>query len=292
MEGKLGVHALIFGDDWSAKGAEFTCRSAVEIGYELIELLMFDPFAFDLELTRRVVPAHGLGLRLGMALGPEADISSTDSETAERGEHTVARALEIAAELGAPGVSGITYAAFASYGAGQTETDRRRVAERLSRLDRRAGDLGVKLGLEPVNRYESYMVNTLDQAAALIREVDGRNMFVHMDTFHMNIEEADIAGSIARNAPLLGHAHVAENHRGVVGSGTFDLAGYFRALARADYQGDFVAEGFSGGLVGPDLVAGVRLWRSAYADPVTAARIAFQTMQAAKHAAVAAVRPW
>ena len=70
----------------------------------------------------------------------------------------------------------------------------------LSRLDSRAGELGVKLGLEPVNRYESYMVNTLDQGADLIRTAGGRNLFLHMDTFHMNIEEADIAAAIQRNA--------------------------------------------------------------------------------------------
>lgn len=292
MEGKFGVHALMFGDDWSEEGAAFICRSAAGIGYDLVELLMFDPFTLDLDLTRRAAQAHGLGLRLGMALGPDADISSDDPDTATRGEETVGRALEVAAELGAPAVSGITYAAFASYGAAQTDADRRRVAERLARLDRRAGELGVKLGLEPVNRYESYMVNTLDQAAALIGEADARNMFVHMDTFHMNIEEADIAGTIARNAPLLGHAHVADNHRGAVGTGAFDLAGYFRALARAGYQGDFVAEGFSGGLAGPDLVAGVRLWRSAYSDPVAAARTAFQAMQAARNAALGATGTW
>src|SRR5690606_21090487 len=100
----------------------------------------------------------------------------------------------------------------------------------LSRLDRRAGDLGVRLGIEPVNRYESYMVNTLDQASALIERAGGKNMFIHMDTFHMNIEESDIAAAIARNATRLGYAHVADSHRGALGTGNFDLQGYFRAL--------------------------------------------------------------
>lgn len=288
MQGKFGVHALMFGDDWSKEGATFICRSAADIGYDLIELLMFDPHGFDMEVTRQAVRAHGLGLRLGMALGPDADISSPDPDIAGHGEETVARALEVAADLDAPAVSGITYAAFASYGAAPSDADRRRVAERLARLDRRAGRLGVQLGLEPVNRYESHMVNTLDQAAALIGAADARNMFIHMDTFHMNVEEADMAGAIARNAPLLGHAHVADNHRGVVGTGAFDLAGYFRALARAGYGGDFVAEGFSGGLVGPDLVAGVRLWRAAYSDPKAAARMALQAMRAARDGAIEA----
>ncbi len=78
---------------------------------------MFDPYALDVELTRRVVKDAGLGLRLGMALGADSDISSDDPHTAERGRAAVTRALEIASDLGAPAVSGITYAAFNSYAA-------------------------------------------------------------------------------------------------------------------------------------------------------------------------------
>src|SRR5690606_32648131 len=103
-----------------------------------------------------------------MALGADADISSEDADVARRGEVTVALALEIASDLGAPGVSGICYAAFNSYSAPPTERQIDQVSAALARLDQRAGELGVRLGVEPVNRYESYLVNTLDQASALI----------------------------------------------------------------------------------------------------------------------------
>ena len=227
MTGKLGVHALVFTDQWNDDNARAACRAAAEVGFDLIEVLMFDPYGLDIALTARAVKEAGIGLRLGMALGPASDISSDDAAIAARGEATVGRALEIAAELGAPAVSGITYAAFNSYTAPQTKAQRDRVVASLSRLDARAGELGVKLGLEPVNRYESYMVNTLDQAAALIRDASGSNMFIHMDTFHMNVEEGDIAAAIQRNASLLGYAHVADSNRGYLCSGHCDLKGYF-----------------------------------------------------------------
>ncbi len=292
MGGKLGIHSLVFTDDWSGERAAESCRAAAEIGFELIEVLMFDPAALDIPLTRRVVREAGLELRLGMALGPEADISSADPAIARRGEETVARALEIASELRAPAVSGITYAAFSSYAAPATAAARARVAESLSRLDRRAGELGVRLGLEPVNRYESYLVNTLDEAAALIRASGGENLFIHMDTFHMNIEEGDIAAAIHRNASLLGYAHVADSNRGALGGGHFDLTAYFRALESVGYAGDYTVEAFSSRVLGDGLVGGVRLWREAWEDSRLAARAAFEVLRVMRENARAGCRVW
>jgi D-psicose/D-tagatose/L-ribulose 3-epimerase len=292
MDGKFGVHALVFTDDWSGDRAHAACRAAAETGYDLIEVLMFDPYALDITLTARAVKDAGIGLRLGMALGAESDISSDDPSIAAKGEATVGRALEIAHDLGAPAVSGIVYAAFNSYTAPQTKAQRDRVVASLSRLDRRAGELGVKLGLEAVNRYESYMVNTLDQAAAIIVDAGGRNMFVHMDTFHMNIEEGDIAAAIHRNADLLGYAHVADSNRGYLGGGHFDVTGYFRALATAGYKGDFTVESFSSRVLSQALVGGVRLWREAWAEPIAAARMALDVMRTARATATTGCAVW
>lgn len=292
MRTKFGVHNLVFTDDWSGARAEAACRAAAEIGYDLIEVLMFDPASLDLAMTKRTVKAAGLGLRLGMALGRDTDISSDDGEVAARGEATVARCLEIASELGAPGVSGITYAAFNSYAAPPTGRQRASVVERLARLDRRAGELGVKLGLEPVNRYESYMVNTLDEAARMIRDAGAANMFIHMDTFHMNIEEGDVAAAIHRNAGLLGYAHVADSNRGLLGGGHFDLIGYFRALEAVGYTGDFTVESFSSAVLSADLVGGVRLWREAWQDSAKAAAFALDVMRSAHAMAKAGNSVW
>ena len=292
MTGKLGVHALVFTDQWNDDNATAACRAAAEVGFDLIEVLMFDPYGLDVPLTARAVREAGIDLRLGMALGPASDISSDDPAIAARGEATVLRALEIASELRAPAVSGITYAAFGSYAAPQTKPQRDRVVASLSRLDGHAGRLGVKLGLEPVNRYESYMVNTLDQAAAMIRDASGNNMFIHMDTFHMNIEEGDIAAAIHRNAGLLGYAHVADSNRGYLGSGHFDVKGFFSALASAGYGGDVTVESFSSAVLSPALVGGVRLWREAWKEPLEAARVALDCMRSCKTSARTSVNPW
>ena len=289
---KFGVHSLVFGDDWSETGARRACASAAEIGYDLIEVIIFDPASLDVDLTRKAVSEAGLELRLGMALGPASDISSTEPDTAKAGIADVTRCLEIASELGAPGVSGITYAAFNVYDAPPSEAQYGQVVEALRGLDGRAGELGVRLGIEPVNRYESNMIQTLDQAARLIRDVGGKNLFTHMDTFHMNIEEPDIPAAIMRNAEYLGYAHVAESNRALLGGGNFDFSAYFTALAAAGYEGDFTVECFSPAVLGSELVGAVSLWREQWTDSVEAARAALAFMKAQAEAAQAAVTPW
>jgi D-psicose/D-tagatose/L-ribulose 3-epimerase len=282
MAGKLGVHSLMFTDVWSEDNARKVCDTAAEIGAELLEVLIFDPATLDVAMTGRTANDAGVELRIGMALGPDSDISSDDADIAARGVATVGRCLEIASELGVPALSGITYAAFNSYSAPPTRAQWDRVAGSLGKLAGRAAELGLKLGLEPVNRYESFMVNTLDEAAAMIRDAGASNMFIHMDTFHMNIEEGDISGTIHRNAALLGYAHVADSNRGLLGSGHFDLTGYFRALDAVGYQGDYMAEGFSSKMLSPGLVGGVRLWRQSWDDSKAAAKSALDVMRTAR----------
>ena len=121
---RLGVHQLVFGDSWTQNTAEAATAAAAEIGFDLFEVLILDPSELDVAMTGRVVSAAGLGLRLGMALGPDADISSPFPDVARNGEATIARCLEIAAELGVPSVSGITYAAFNNYSAAPTAEQR------------------------------------------------------------------------------------------------------------------------------------------------------------------------
>ena len=142
----------------------------------------------------------------------------------------------------------MTYAAFNSYAAAPTAQQRAQVVARLARLASRAGTLGVRLGLEPVNRYESYMVNTLDEGAGLIRDSGAKNLFLHMDTFHTNIEEGDFAAAIHRNADLLGLCPCGRQQPRASGGGVFRPDGLFQGtglggLSRGLHGGKLLAEG-------------------------------------------------
>ena len=105
--------------------------------------------------------------------------------------------------------------------AGRAPTDEElsRFAECLRDVDRYAQDYGLRLGIEPINRYEAYLVNTAEQARALADLVDEPNVGVHLDTFHMNIEEKSFSDAVRKAGSKLIHLHVIENDRGIPGSG-------------------------------------------------------------------------
>jgi D-psicose/D-tagatose/L-ribulose 3-epimerase len=117
----------------------------------------------------------------GVVLSADADLSSENPEIAARGEDVIARSLETARELGRSSVSGLTYAGLGRYTAPPTQGQRDRVIEALGRLDKKARSLGVRLGIEPINRCETYMVNTIAEAAAIVTAVGSDNLFVHLD---------------------------------------------------------------------------------------------------------------
>jgi D-psicose/D-tagatose/L-ribulose 3-epimerase len=134
-------------------------------------------------------------------------------------------------------------------------------------LARKAKSAGVRIGLEALNRYESNFINTLDQAATFCKRVGSDALFVHADLFHMNIEEGDLAKSVEGVKDLLGYVHIAESHRGYLGTGNTDWKKFFGALAKAKYQGPITFEAFSPAVLGFDFAGFIALWRDPFTDP-------------------------
>jgi D-psicose/D-tagatose/L-ribulose 3-epimerase len=124
---------------------------------------------------------------------------------------------------------------------------------------RYAAGLGLTLGLEPCNRYETYLLNTGRQAVALIERIGEPNLFVHLDTYHMNIEEKGLEAAIVETGPHLRYIHLSESDRGVPGTGTVDWDGVFRGLARIKFGGDMVLESFV--TLHPDIARRLAVWR-------------------------------
>ena len=128
------------------------------------------------------------------------------------------------------------------------------------------------IGIEPVNRYESNFINCGDDALSLIEAVGAENMVVHLDSYHMNIEEGPPGPLIERLGKRLGYVHVNESHRGYLGTGSIDFDQLFQALADHDYEGVITFEAFSAGIGDPDLNAELAVWRPLFDDPDDLAR--------------------
>lgn len=277
---KIGVHNLVFVTDWSEANARQAIASAAEIGFDHIEVVIFDPTTTDAAQTVKLAERAGIEVAAGMALNPAADLSSPTADIAAKGEQVVADCIRVARDLGAPALGGVTYAALHRYMAPPDAGAWERVLEAYHRLAVQARAAGIRLGIEPVNRYETNFINTLGQAADVVRAVDSETLFVQMDTYHMNIEESDIAGAIEASKDVLGYAHVGESNRSYLGSGTFDFDAYFKALARASYGGAFTWESFSPQVVNADITGLLALWRAPWSDGKAAARQALAFMRA------------
>jgi D-psicose/D-tagatose/L-ribulose 3-epimerase len=283
----LGIHGLV----WTGSWGEAACRAAVErtrrAGYDVIEVPVLDPATVDGDMTREVAAEHGLATTFTLGLDPASDISSEDPGTVRAGEERLHAALEVARRGGGDYLGGVIYSAMAKYTHLATPLGRKHAVGVLRGLADAAADAGITVGLEPVNRYESNLVNTVDQALALIDEIGADNVVVHLDSYHMNIEERDLASPVFRAAAAgrLGYVHVGESHRGYLGSGSVDLTTLFRALHDVGYEGPIVFESFSSAIVSEAFTAALGIWREPWTDSEDLATHALHVMRSHLHVA-------
>ncbi len=241
---KLGVHALVWEKGWSRDECARAVARSAEVGYDLIEIVALDPEAIDVAFTRKQLEQAGIGATSSLGLDAESDISSNDPDKTKRGQLRLEQAVAMARDIGATHVCGILHSAFQKYAVPTTAEGVARSVEVLQRVAEMAAKSSITLGLEVVNRYESNVLNTASQAVEMCKRIGAPNVKVHLDVYHMNIEESDIRSAIIETGDYLGYFHTGDSHRGYMGSGSIDLAGVFRALVKANYQGPITFEVF------------------------------------------------
>jgi D-psicose/D-tagatose/L-ribulose 3-epimerase len=138
------------------------------------------------------------------------------------------------------------------------------MAKALKPAARHARKLGITLGLEPCNRYETHLLNTSTQALAFLALLDEPNVTIHLDTYHMNIEEKGIGAAFRATGDKCAYVHLSESDRGVPGTGTIDWDGTFRALAESGFNGKLVVESFV--TLPPEIAAALSVWRPVAKD--------------------------
>jgi D-psicose/D-tagatose/L-ribulose 3-epimerase len=140
-----------------------------------------------------------------------------------------------------------------------TADEKKKVAEVLGELRQYATPKGVSLGIEPVNRYETYLCNTGSDAIDYFKAIGADDMIIHFDTYHMNIEEDGFGSALRSAGKYAGYIHMSESHRGLPGEGTVDWDDVFQGLHDIDYRGPLVLEAFAA--INPDLIGATCLWR-------------------------------
>lgn len=264
----LGVHALVWTGSWDPASARAACTATAAAGYDLIELPLLDPAEVDAAMTRAALDAAGLGVTCSLGLAPDTDISSDDHAVVDRGARLLRSALDVTVAVGSSYLGGVVYSAMAKYTAQPTATGRASSVSVLRELAQEARAHGVVIGIETVNRYESNLLNTIDQALGHIDAIGEDNVVVHVDTYHANIEEHDLPGAVRRaaGAGRLGYVHIGESHRGYLGTGSVAWDPFFDVLAEVRYRGPVVFESFSSVVVSQRFAAALAIWRDLWDD--------------------------
>lgn len=252
----FGIHSSIWTMRWTPEAAEAAVAEAVRHGFDFVEVALLDPSLVDAAHSRRLFDQAGIGAVCSLGL-PEACWPSRDPDA---GLAFLQAALDKTAAMGAVALSGVVYGGIGERtGLPPTEAELSRVARCLDGAARHARARGLDLGIEPVNRYETHLLNTGWQAAAMIDRIGADNLFIHLDTYHMNIEEKGAANGILAARDHLRYIHLSESDRGVPGMGTCDWDEIFAALAAIRFSGGLAMESFIN--MPPELAWGLSVWR-------------------------------
>jgi D-psicose/D-tagatose/L-ribulose 3-epimerase len=261
MTGRLryAAHAYAWTSSWSNDDLG-VFEHARDLGLDYVEIPLMELDAIDAAANRAAAEKAGVGIVTSIALPDEADPSSDDDDVRASAFELLSRCIELTAAMGSALFSGVIYSAIGRrLDRSPNEADYSRSAEVLKDVARKAAVHRITVAVEPVNRYESFLVNTAAQALELVRLIDEPNVAVHLDTFHMNIEEDDFHDAVASVAGRLAHFHLVESHMGMLGQGTVDWDGVFAALAEANYEGVVGFESFSD--INAAIRSGTPIWR-------------------------------
>ncbi len=244
---------------WSDESLPLIDRVA-ELGLDFIEIPLMDVDDVHPGPIRKRLDAVGIDVVTSTVLGAATDITSADPEVRAAGLDYLRRCVDVTAELGASQVSGVIYGMHGKRPSSRPdEQERAWSAECLTRAAEQAAAAGIAIGIEPVNRYESPLVNTCEQAVRLADMIGAPNVRIHLDTYHMNIEEKSWAEPVRLAGERLCHFHLCENDRGIPGTGLVDWEELFGALGELGYNGYAGLESFVD--VSEDMVAGTCVWR-------------------------------
>ncbi len=217
-------------------------------GFDVIEMPIENPGDWDPGRAAELLSGLGLGSTLCAVMPEDRDLSTTDSETVRRTQDYLRTCLDHAARLGAGVVAGPVYAPVgrARYlDRGERAATIARVVENLRDIAEYAAERDVRLAIEPLNRYETSLVNLLEQAVEIADAVGGPGIGVAADTFHMNIEEKDMAAALRDAGPWLAHVQVCGNDRGAPGDDHIDWPAVATALGQAGYSRPICIESFT-----------------------------------------------
>lgn len=260
MQG-FGIHASMWTMSWDREGAERAIAGARKYQLGFIEIPLLDAPSVDAGHTRSLLEKNNIRAACSLVL-PEEAWASRRPDAAIRHLET---AIDKAAEMGAEALTGVTFGGTNERtGSLPTQDEYDNLTRALQTAARHAKSKGIQLGIEAVNRYENHLINTAEQAVALVERIGMENVFVHLDTFHMNMEEKGAANGILAARDHLRYMHMSESDRGTPGSGNVPWDSIFVALSAIAFKGALVLESFVS--MPKEMAGDISTWRPVARD--------------------------
>ncbi|WP_348984656.1 sugar phosphate isomerase/epimerase [Paracoccus sp. PARArs4] len=260
MQG-FGVHTSMWTMNWDREGAERAVKGAVTYGVDFIEIPMLRPKEVDTAHTAALLDKNNLRAICSLGL-PEQNWASVNPSGAIE---YLKLAIDQTKACGAEALSGVTFGGIGQRtGTWPTQGEYDNIAKVLDAAAKYAKTVGLQFGIEPVNRYENHLINTGWQARDMIERVGSDNIFIHLDTYHMNIEEKGAANGILDARDYLKYIHLSESDRGTPGEGCCDWDEVFATLKAIDFKGGLAMESFIN--MPPEIGFGLAVWRPVASD--------------------------
>jgi D-psicose/D-tagatose/L-ribulose 3-epimerase len=259
---KIGVSSGFYGKDWPV---EFTgsIRKAAQLGFDAIELFtagMLGQPKHKLQEYAKLADGLGIELQYCTGLSPEFDPASKDASVRKNAVEHLKKTLELIGFMKGKIFGGVNFIAWGSRLEDIREKPfyRERSIKSLKEVLPTAEGLGITYCVEPTNRFEQFLLNTATEGNAFVEEVGSPNLKLSLDTFHLSIEEDNIAEALLRAGKNLGHMHLGEHNRHYPGKGFMPWDEIFRALGKLRYQGTLGMEPFI--IPGGDVGQGCAVW--------------------------------
>jgi len=243
----IGVNAWVWVSPFDRQATSLMATAAA-MGFDAFTIPVENPDLVDIEAILAAQEEHPMRLYVSGAYGPTRDLTHEDTRFQQESLDYIRHLLEICEQLGVKVLAGPAYSATGKRRR-LPETQRKRewdlAVAGLTIAGKMAEDHGVTMAIEPLNRFETDLVNTAAQAKTLIGEIDLPSVKMHLDTFHMHIEEKSIYDAIVLAGEDLVYVDASESDRGTPGTGQVNWSDVARGLKDIDYVGDCIIESFT-----------------------------------------------
>lgn len=261
---KIGIEIFYWLDNWSDNQVA-TFRRAKDCGFDTVEISLVSGPDIDVAAFRTELDRLDLDVFCSMGLPLEMDITSPDESVRRAGIEYLKRCADTAQRVGSPVLCGLPYVPWLHF----PDTDdyrpyRDRSAAAMHEVAATASDLGITVCMEVINRFETYIFNSVAEGLTYLQTVDHPAAKLQLDTYHMNMEEDSISEAILLAGDKIGHFHCAASNRKMPGKGHIDWAATNQALENVNYQGGILIETFPN----PNAETGrtVNVWRPLVED--------------------------